>query len=137
MIAAAYWCVCFLLTRCRLRLCARELVNLLDEPLVPFIMLQSLPMLPSNLLPPLSSDDGLGVAAAALAAAMPRAVTNAHVASEINSAVRPLGLTNPGRDIVGNMLMAFELQQLTAVDDVQPPGFPDAVDSLEVTFVCA
>jgi hypothetical protein len=35
------------------------------------------------------------------------------------------------------MLMAFELQQLTAVDDVQPPGFPDAVDSLEVTFMCA
>lgn len=94
-------------------------------------------MLPSNLLPPLSSDDGLSVAAAALAAAMPRAVANAHVASEINSAVRPLGLGWGGRDIVGNMLMAFELQQLTAVDDVQPPGFPDAVDSLEVTFMCA
>jgi hypothetical protein len=95
-------------------------------------MLQSLPIPPSNLLPPLSSDDGLGVAAAAFAASLPRAVANAHVASEINSSVRPLGLGWGGREIVGNMLMAFELEQLSAVDDVQPPGFPDAVVSLEV-----
>ncbi len=145
------FCLVFVVTLfdyCRLRTCAVELFSLLDEPLVPFLMLQALPSSLSDSLPPKHTEGGLGVcnglcvAAAAFAGALPRAVSNAHLISEIHSAdlflaVRPYGLNLGGLDVVEDMLVDFHLQQLSVEDDCYF-GFPDAEKAYKVIidFVC-
>jgi hypothetical protein len=131
--------------RYRLRVCAVELFGLLDEPLVHFLMLHALHSSPSDCLPPTLTGQGLGVcnglsiAAAAFAGALPRAVSNAHLISEINSAdlfwaVRPNGLNLGGLDVAGDMLVDFQLQQYMSIGD-DCVGFPNAEEARQVTFV--
>ena len=99
---------------------------------MPYIMMQMLPLRISNVFP--ATDDGLAVITSALAGSLPRAITNAHLIAEINSAdilatFRPIGAGWGGLDIGGDMLMHFELSSM----DDHNPGFPDANASLQVT----
>ena len=101
----------------------------LDEPLVPFIMFQSLPR-SLDAFPQTFTD--VGHAAVALASVMPRNIANAHVVADINAAApsRLVGAEWVGLDVVGDMLRDF---CLSTGDDDQL-GFPDATFSLKVAI---
>ncbi len=78
-------------------------------------------------------DEGLAVAAAVLAAVMPRAIMSAHFIAELNtadllSAGRAHVVGWGGLDIVGDMLMDSQLMGIS--DDHF--GFPDAITSIQV-----
>ena len=93
-------------------------------------MLQSLPF-PRNSSSHVK-DEGLAVAAAVLAAVMPRAIMGAHFIAELNTAdILSAGRAHVvgwgGLDIVGDMLMDSHLMGISD----ERFGFPDAITSMQ------
>jgi hypothetical protein len=113
---------------CRLCLCARDLVNILDDSLVPFIMLRSLQ-------PSQHALHTFAVAASALAAALPRAVLNMHMIAEFNSVdLNRSSLSQISGSGLLDVARGIMLHSSLLSDGSLANGFPDAAASLQVYF---